>query len=297
MYLRTLLLLLTIIGAADAMCCPSTATSSATNKALDAVKNARYSSDIATAEKLLEPVLKADPDNVRALYTQGLIHIDKKEFADAEASVSKAAQIQQECAATITSPDYSVYNTLGWVQMIQGKNKEAEDNYLKAIKQIGASNPQSLMRANSNLGYLYFAEGRFADARPYLSEASAAGSKGAETTLKQLTDAQAQYDKAIAPRVFVQVSDHAPKETGQAAIQTLKALHYNVPDLQIVNLVPNTDEVRYFHDDDKARAEALALQLTTANLGKFNVKDFVGKTPGVTVPEKQFEVWFANGKN
>jgi tetratricopeptide (TPR) repeat protein len=197
----------------------------------------------------------------------------------------------------ITSPDYSVYNTLGWVQMVQGRNKEAEANYLKAIKQIGESNPRSAAQAKGNLGSLYFAEGRFADAKPYLTEASATGSRSADTTLKQLTAAQAQYDKVVAPRVFVEVSDHVSTETGQATVQALKALHYNVPELQVVNFAPNNDEVRYFHDDDRAGAEVLALQLTNANLGKFNVKDFAGKTPGVTVPEKQFEVWVANAQH
>lgn len=297
MNLRTLLSLLLSIGVTNAPCCPNTATASTSGKTLDAVQKARSAGDLATAENFLAQVLKADPDNVRALYTQGLMRIDRKEFAAAEQSVSRAAQVQQDCAATITSPDYSVYNTLGWVQMIQGKNAEAEANYIKAIKQIGDSNPRSSAQAKVNLGSLYFSEGRFAEAKPYLSEASAMGSKSADTTLKQLTAAQAQYDKVVAPRVFVQLGDHVPKETGQATLQTLKALHYNVPELQIVNFAPNNDEVRYFHDDDRAGAEVLAHQLTNANLGTFNAKDFVGRTPGVTVPEKQFEVWVANSQH
>ena len=289
---QRLLVLAVYLGiAVEVHACPKADASA--DKTLDAVQKARAAGDTATAKRLVTSVLSSNPQNVRALYAQGLIHIDQKNFAVAEQTIAKAAQLQEGCTSADASPDFGIYNTLGWVQAAQGKGADAEKNYRKAIDGLGATSPRS-SQAKSNLGTLLFAQGRFNDAKPYLTEAQATGSKSAAQTLKQLNDAQNQFDTAVAPRVFVQVSDQVPKGVGDSTVQALKDWHFTVPQLQVVKKAPQDNQVRYFHMDDKATAEALATQLTNANFGMFTAKAFDANTTGFIVPEKQLEVWVSH---
>jgi uncharacterized protein HemY len=144
---------------------------------------------------------KAGPDSsAGAAITKALILADQHKFPEAESFLQQAIDIQQKCASTPQfKSDYTVYNTLGWVQLVRGDQRKAEESFKAALAHAGELTPASVARTKSNLGYLYFSNGEFAKAQPFLKDAADAGNKNAVTTLTALDQAQKIYKSTAVP--------------------------------------------------------------------------------------------------
>src|SRR5262249_26959932 len=106
----------------------------------------------------------------------------------------KAIGVQDKCASTPRfKSDYTVYNTLGWVQLVRGDQHKAEDSFKSALSHSNELTPSSVARTKSNLGYLYFSNGEFDKAQPLLKDAADAGNTNAANTLTTLDQARRIY--------------------------------------------------------------------------------------------------------
>jgi Flp pilus assembly protein TadD len=162
---------------------------------LDEAKQYRLSGKNDAALNLIEPILARNPKYFRALYTKGLVFADEGKLEESESILQEAVNVQNRCASTQQfKTDYTVYNTLGWVQLSRGKLQKAEESLKLALAHASELTPASVARTKSNLGYLYFINGDFEAAREPLQEAAAAGNTRAVSTLKAVDQAKKLYE-------------------------------------------------------------------------------------------------------
>ena len=161
---------------------------------LDKARQERIAGNKDAAAHAVDSILAENPNYFRALYTKGLLLADEHNFTAAEEPLQKAIEVQQKCASTPQfKGDYSVYNTLGWVQLVNGNPRKAEQSFNTALAHSAQLSPASVARTKSNLGYLYFSNGEFSKAQPLLQQAADAGNANAANTLGALGQAQKIY--------------------------------------------------------------------------------------------------------
>jgi tetratricopeptide (TPR) repeat protein len=189
------LLLVPVLGQGQApQGCAPPANTKQVEARLDKARQDRIAGKTDAAAAAVEAILTQNPDHFRALYTKALILADQRKFADAETLLEKAIAIQQKCVSTPQfESDYTVYNTLGWVQLARGDQRKAEDSFKAALAHAKELTASSLARTKSNLGYLYFSNGEFDKAQPLLEEAADAGNSNAVNTLTALDQARKIY--------------------------------------------------------------------------------------------------------
>ena len=189
-----LLLVQTLAHAQAPATCNPPANAQQLEARLDKAKQDRIAGKKAAAVSTVDSILAENPDYFRALYTKGLLLADEHNFTAAEEPLQKAIEVQQKCASTPQfRSDYTVYNTLGWVQLVNGNPRKAEQNFNTALAHSDQLSPASVARAKSNLGYLYFSNGEFNKAQPLLQQAAEAGNANAANTLSALGQAQKIY--------------------------------------------------------------------------------------------------------
>lgn len=198
--IAALLLLLVGLSLADAQApgdCAAVVPSNDVDRKLDQIQQMRKAGQFDAAEKAVEPLVQRYPGTFRVLYISALIESDKKNWSNAEQSLQAAIDLQNKCA---TAPgfkaDYTVYNTLGWLQMTQGHWLQAESSYKLALQHSTDLTAVSIARTQSNLGYLYFSKGDFANARTFLSAAAQGGNANAAKTLTAVQQAETIYQSA-----------------------------------------------------------------------------------------------------
>lgn len=161
---------------------------------LDKAKQDRGAGKMDTSASAVETILTQNPNYFRALYTKALVLADQRNFTDAESVLQKAIAVQQRCASTPQfKTDYTVYNTLGWIQLVRGDQHNAEDSFKSALAHASELTPSSVARTKANLGYLYFSNGEFDKAQPLLKDAADAGNSNATSTLNALDQARKIY--------------------------------------------------------------------------------------------------------
>lgn len=186
---------LLIAAAQAATDCQKAAGSVDSSRTLDNVKQLRTQAQFDRAKQLIEAVLNREPDNFRALYNKSLVLSDQGSLRDAEQVLQQAIGVQTACAGnTGFKTDYSVYNTLGWLQMLQGQYQNAEATFKTALGYQGKVSDLTLRRTQSNLGSLYLSTGQLDKAGPYIKQAADAGSTTAKSNLAALNSAQRIYD-------------------------------------------------------------------------------------------------------
>jgi Flp pilus assembly protein TadD len=151
---------------------------------LDQAKAQRYSNQTAQANQTVEQVLAQDPGNFRANYTKGLIQNDLNDRAGAIRTLTGTIQRLNGAPA----PDPAIYNTLGWMLMVDGDYKAAERWYLTGYAQRERLPAESRRKLLNNLGALYSLRGDRTSATRYFNEAAKAGSPAARGNLKRLVD-------------------------------------------------------------------------------------------------------------
>ena len=174
--------------------CSAVAASTEVNRQLDGVQKLRRASRLDEARRDIDALVGKYPATFRVLYVSALVDADQQLWPQAEAKLKAVIALQTECTHTPGfTPDYTVYNSLAWVQMAQGHGTDAEGNYRLALTHSKDLTPASVARINSNLGYLYFTRGNLNEARPVLQVAAIAGNASAVNTLNTMDKAEAIY--------------------------------------------------------------------------------------------------------
>jgi len=195
----SLLLVQSLAHAQSPVDCTPPANAKQLETRLDQAKKDRIAGKRDAAASTVDSILAVNPNYFRALYTKGLLLADEHNFTAAETPLQKAIEVQQKCASTPQfKSDYTVYNTLGWVQLVNGKPGKAEQSFNTALAHADQLSPASVARTKSNLGYLYFSNGEFSKAQPLLQQAAAAGNANAANTLNTLNQAQQIYKESAA---------------------------------------------------------------------------------------------------
>lgn len=178
-------------------CSTATATT-VVNRQLDEVQKLRAAARVGEAGRDVGALVAKYPATFRVLYVAALVEADQQQWSQAEARLKSAIALQDACLhAPGFVPDYTVYNTLGFVQMAQGRGGDAEGSYRLALTHSKDLTAASVARVNSNLGYLYFTQGNLKEARPLLQSAAIAGNTRAVNTLNTMDKAEAIYQSQI----------------------------------------------------------------------------------------------------
>lgn len=111
------------------------------------------------ALELAQKAVALDRASAQAYWSLGFVHLFRKEYQDATASVEQAIKI---------SPNYAdAYGLLAFINNYRGNGKQAEKYIKKAIK----LNPHHTFDYPYNLGFAYYNQARYDNAIPYLKQA------------------------------------------------------------------------------------------------------------------------------
>lgn len=195
------LLLVSLLSAqaahgSDAQDCSSIVAPITLDRPLDEAHKLGEQGHYADARAIIKPLVEQYPHTFRVLHVDAIVEAGAANFAEAELRIRAAISLQAACIHTPNFfPDYTVFNTLGWIEMAQGRGVEAEQDYQTAILHAPDLTPASVARTKANLGYLYYSRGDFEKARPLLMEAKANGNEYAANVFGQLTQAEQIYQE------------------------------------------------------------------------------------------------------
>lgn len=146
---------------------------------LEAAKQQRLAGNLSQSAALVNGVLAKSPTNFRARYTQGLIELDQGKPSVAVLTLNGAvASLKGQPA-----PDPTIYNTLGYALMNQGRLDESGKAFQKgyaARKDLENGSQQKLL---NNMSLLYRLKGDQRSATAYLTEAARLGSPMARANI------------------------------------------------------------------------------------------------------------------
>lgn len=153
-------------------------------------KDFRSRKQLDVAEKTLREVLATYPDYYKARYELGLVYQDRSDYTAAIRELESARTIREKQ----NLPEYSIYNTLGWVYMLTGLNERAEENYLTALNYESKNTPESNRRLYNNIAWFYYTLGKAGEARKYVDIATEKYQSDSAVELKKLIE-QLAVDK------------------------------------------------------------------------------------------------------
>jgi len=178
------------------------------------------------------------------------------------------------------------------------------DRVSTIIKSLGSTNALERSYARTYIEYLYHKNKAPDVVRDLLvvnvSSAPTAGeSEAAVKTLEVIQPAESKspassIEKNLPVRIYVQIRSEADRSTGQQAQRMRAANGISVPGIEVVSFGPSATELRYFHSEDKARAEDIARQLTDLGVATkpTDTRALAEKTKA-RVPIGQLELWLA----
>lgn len=154
----------------------------------------------AAIAKLL-PVIKKDPKYYSAYYGLALAYarIDKNHEAIEYLNDAKAIRDSEKIE------DFSIYNTLGWLYLVNGQYKDAKTNLEQAASYESKNSRETNSRVFNNLGLLYLTTGDYAKAETAFKKAVSFGGASASSNLELLYAAE-KKSKASS------LADPKPKE-------------------------------------------------------------------------------------
>lgn len=94
-------------------------------------------------------------------------------------------------------------------------------------------------------------------------------------------------------RIYIQIRSGRQREAAKAIQDMLRSNHYIVPSIETLASGPSTTEVRYFKKDDAGQAQKIADLLLKQNVPGVAIKYIAGFESSISIPEGQFEIWFA----
>jgi Flp pilus assembly protein TadD len=146
---------------------------------IDHAKQLRLAGNPDGASLIVRDVLTKSPTNFRALYTKGLIELDQRKPSSAVATLNSAVTSLNGQPA----PDPSIFNTLGYALMNEGRLDEAGNAFQKGYVVRSSLSSASQQKLLNNMSLLYRLKGDQASASRYLAQAAAAGSPLAKTNI------------------------------------------------------------------------------------------------------------------
>ena len=150
--------------------------------------------DYPHALALIAPVLARDPNDVRALYLEGIIFYEQANQVDPNhwnpplpfsAKMQEAFDTLQRAATLLQSFDsvcarqtnaYSLLNTIGALYLNRGYFAQSEKYLLAGYKKKDLLSPQTELKLLDNLGLVYLAQRKYDLSLRYYQEGDAAGS-------------------------------------------------------------------------------------------------------------------------
>jgi len=146
---------------------------------IDQAKQFRLKGDLGKSDRIVSGVLAKDPQDFRANYTKGLIELDRGATPSAVSVLNRAlASLKGQPA-----PDPTIYNTLGYALMNQGRLDEAGKAFQQGYAVRGSLARDSQQKLLNNMSLLYRLKGDKASSGRYLVEAARAGSAQAQGNL------------------------------------------------------------------------------------------------------------------
>jgi Flp pilus assembly protein TadD len=155
-------------------------------------RDLRVKGDAKGAITTLEGITKSNPDYYLAEYQLGLAYASNRQPDKSLEAMSRALDIQK--AQKII--DYTIFNTLGYVNMLNGNYRDAETNFRIAESNVSKLKPESQGKLYGNMGFMYMTLGEAEKAKEYLTKAQSLGDPNATENLKTL-DAMRSSRKKI----------------------------------------------------------------------------------------------------
>lgn len=150
---------------------------------IDQAKQLRLNGNLAQSDQIVRGVLAKSPQNFRANYTKGLIELDRGATATAVSTLNGALAALNGQPA----PDPTIYNTLGYALMNQGRLDDAARAFKQGYAAKDNLPPASQQKLFNNMSLLYRLKGDPKSAAQYLSLAAAAGSAQARANITKAT--------------------------------------------------------------------------------------------------------------
>lgn len=147
------------------------------------------------AEVEVKKVLTASPNNPRALYSMGMILLERERLSEAAATMTKAVDVHDRCGAASGPLNSNIHNNIGYTNVLLGQYGSAAKSFETALKAADLP-PSSRTKALSNLGYVYFLTGDFESAKPVLADAVTQHSSNAAYTLNLIKRVEAAKERA-----------------------------------------------------------------------------------------------------
>lgn len=157
---------------------------------LQAARSLRRQQDYDRAIEAFEDLVRAEPDYYRAHYNLGLAYADSGEYEKAIEALEEALTIRNEERL----PEYTIFNSIGWVHLLKGDYSAAERHFQAGLDQVERLDDDSHLRVLNNLGLLYLYSGRYQEAQETLE--SAVEEFGSETASRSLELLQAVRKQA-----------------------------------------------------------------------------------------------------
>lgn len=163
---------------------------------------------VATCYRL---ILEQEPDNITIQQRYGLLLIEHKQLPEAQRSLNKVV------AADTTN--WESYNGLGVITDLQGKHKEAQEHFKKAISNHQQVNPKHAELLN-NMGYSLYMDDQFDTAQDYYVRALKINPrfKKALYNYALIVARQKRYDEAVSTFSKVTSLPEANNNTGYIAM-------------------------------------------------------------------------------
>lgn len=191
-------------------------------------------------------------------------------------------------------------------QKDQSDEKSRElDRVTTIIKSLGSTSSLERSYARSYIEYLYRNHQAPAVVNDLLAinvsaAPTSAESKAALRTLETVQSSaqapdQAAVVKSLPSRLYIQVTSAADRATAVQLQGLLSGNGLSVPGIEVVATGPSLSEVRYFHQEDRSRAEGIAKKMTQLGIPTV-AKDTqaLAKLINASVPMGQMELWLAS---
>ena len=123
----------------------------AQERQLDRARTLRRTEGGAQSISVLETLVRENPDYYLARYNLALAYAESNDLPRAVTQFQEAQKLQDKYRIS----DPTLYNSLGWANLLRGNYVDAEAAFKKAESQFGSLPDESQRRLLNNMGVLY----------------------------------------------------------------------------------------------------------------------------------------------
>ena len=147
---------------------------------LDAAVAKRRGGHYDEAIRGIQIIVSQVPNYYRAHYNLALAYADSGNFVEASKYFSSALEIRERERVT----DLSIYNSMGWAKLLEGKPADAKKHFDIAEKNFDSLNGATKNKLMNNIGTMYLSVGEPEKAIDYFERAEALGNTTAGKNAK-----------------------------------------------------------------------------------------------------------------